>query len=109
MKTGELRYKVSVAVSFTKKEIAFLLKCTRNHYDWTCQDAGLRCEDGASENGFIAQLKMFPDHQQFWDFSKFDLAAKILEMHTRIELGRRLFDEMLIAMKTLEKRHKELV
>jgi len=109
MTTGEFQHRISLGVSFTPQDVDYLIACAQSHYDWTCQAAGMSYEDGARENGFIKQLKLFPDHQQFWNFRKFDLTAKILEMHTQEKFGRQLFDDMIAAMKAIEKHHREIL
>lgn len=79
MELKRLRYDVKAEVRFTPEEAEYLVGRAKNHYDSTCRAAGMSCEDGARENGFIAQLKMFPRTAHIWDSRKIDLALKVPE------------------------------
>jgi hypothetical protein len=83
----EFNYEVRAQVTFTRKEYEFLIASAKTHYDGTCKAAGLAIgEQGAQENGFLAQLRLFPTDKAFtrvtWPFSRFDLCMKILEPTT---------------------------
>jgi hypothetical protein len=74
-------YKVSAEVKFTKQETELLVELAKGHYDGACKLAGCAIgADGARENGFIAQLVLFPSKLPIvWAFREFDLTMKVLE------------------------------
>lgn len=98
MKQERLWYSVTAEVSFLEREVEFLIERAKRHYDMTCQEAGLTCDDGASKNGFIAMLRMFGkpgDYGATWTFRQFDICLKILEMRSDNEFLRmKLANEM---------------
>lgn len=84
MKLQRLSYTVTAEVSFTPDEADYLVKRAKVHYDGTCQAARFLISEGAFENGFLAQLKLFPGPVN-WSFRNFDLTLKILELRGRPE------------------------
>ena len=81
MTSGKFRYDISVEVSFTEEEIALLSNTARSHYDMTGREAGYAAgEAGYRFNGFIAQLKLFPNLPAVWNSRQLNLCMKIIEM-----------------------------
>ena len=80
----EFSYEVKATVTFTRKEYEFLIEAAKSHYDEVCKAAGLAIgEQDSKENGFLAQLRLFPTDKAFtkvvWPFRNFDISMKILE------------------------------
>jgi len=98
MKQERLWYGVTAEVSFSEREVEFLIEQAKRHYDMTCQAAGLTCDDGVPKNGFIAILRMFGkpgDRRDTWTFRQFDTCLKILEIRSDDEFLRmKLANEM---------------
>lgn len=106
-----LRYRVEAEVRFTPEEVDFLIERAKSHYDDTCRAAGMSYEDGARENGFIKQLKLFPSKAAgvTWTFRQLDLTLKILEMRSHNEFLRmKLANELNMICDTINKRYEDL-
>ncbi len=81
MTSGDFIYSVAVEVSFTDEEINLLISTGQRHYDMICRAAvHASGEEGYRLNGYIAQLRLFPQMRHVWTTSNLDLAMKILEM-----------------------------
>ena len=90
MRLHRLHYSVSVEVEFPPEEVAHLIFRAATHYSATVREAARAIHDGAKENGFIAQLKMFPGATR-WDSWKVDIALKAVEINKYDELGKKIF------------------
>lgn len=113
MNLERLQYRVEAEVRFTPEEVEYLIARAQVHYDATCRAAGMSYEDGARENGFIKQLKLFPSkHGVVWTFRQLDITLKILENfagnYGDLPIRRKLANEIHIICDTLQQRHSQL-
>jgi hypothetical protein len=117
-------YTVEAEVTFTKEEYLLLIELAKMHYDYTCQNAGLkggeyhpkRCSE-SRENGFLVQLEMFPTTPEYtttvWPFRNFDITMKILEQrhmmsYSSTEILNRIFVEISKIMHQIQDEHMAL-
>jgi hypothetical protein len=105
MKFEDFRYDVKVALRFTPEEARVMGELARGHYDDTCRLAGCAIgQDGARENGYIAQLELFfADEPVTWTTRQIDLALKCLEPYA---LSRSSPVQMLLSKGLSEAFHK---
>lgn len=112
MKLKKMWLTPTVEVAFTSEEIDYLIERAKKHYDSTCQAAGMSYEDGARENGFIKQLKLFPNLTPIWTSRQIDLTLKILEpfvrSHYEDEMRGRLFDELRAIHTSMQIKYRKL-
>ncbi len=115
MKLERLHYRVEVELKFTEEEIDYLIDRAQRHYDGACQAAGTSIAEGARTNGFIAQLRLFPQFDVIWTGREVDLALKVLEFadlgptkSKKDVLRKRLREELNSAFTVMEQRYIEL-
>jgi hypothetical protein len=108
VKIERLSFSVSVEITFSALEVDYLIDRAKRHYDFTCQEAGMSMKDGAQQNGFIAQLKLFNHLTTTWPWRHFDLALKIIEMPDKSPLRDKLTADFYRALKLIERRTKQL-
>lgn len=113
MKLDEFHYEVRAQVSFTSEEIDCMLQWAGNHYDSTCQEAAsVAGVHGARTNGYIAQLRLFPNLKAVWTSRQIDLTLKILEPYTSDraanETATKLFRELHLTYRAMEGEYKKL-
>lgn len=110
MRTIRLWYTPTAEVCFAPNEVEYLIERAKRHYDSACQAAGTSCEDGGSENGFIAQLKLFRGGKAVWTSRQLDLTLKVLEHYAgpNEPIRASLFQDVLSAFNQIQAKHKEL-
>lgn len=114
MKFENFEYDVKVSVLFSELELDFLIERAKRHYDHTCKAAGLMIDDGARENGFIAQAKHFHAGRAVtWTSRQIDTTLKILEPITNKDAESaqriRLFIALQDVWYKIQTRHEELL
>jgi hypothetical protein len=112
MQCKQFHFQVAIELQFTKEEADFLIERSKIHYDAACRAAGLSCDDGAPNNGFIAQLRLCPAGPTIWAARQIDMALKILENCAVLDQGggmrARLFEELSLAFNDVQLKHEEL-
>ncbi len=115
MNIESLRYELRAELKFTRTEINYMIKRCKEHYDGVCQAAGFSIQEGGFQNGFIAQLKMFPTTKTYtvavWTFNQIDITLKVLEYKDFGEdnpLRLKLRGQLDKTFTMMMSRHKEL-